>query len=200
MFYDFWVEHWDNETGKLLKKLGFDGACLFNVEGESKSLVLLGGKAVKGKQQVEADVIFLQSEDENVQRAAVKAASVDAIRAFVTYPVVREMAERNVALVVCFSDLLNASNMRKTLALMRRSVALAKKHKAPIMICSGAKSYLELRSASDLIAFGEVLGLDKGNAKGALSRFQKELIERTKLKKEGLWVAPGMVLKNGSQG
>jgi len=198
MFYDFWIENFDGETEKLLKKLGFAGACLFGAVAEAKGLITIEGKSIKNKSSETADFLVLENIDEKVQRAAIKNCSVDGIRAFVKYPAVKEMAEKRIALIVCFSDLLNAYDLKKTLFLMRRSVSLAKKYKTPIVIASGAKSNWELRSPSDLTAFAEVLGLCTGDAKKALGVFQEKLIERTKLKREGKYISPGVtVIEHG---
>jgi RNase P/RNase MRP subunit p30 len=197
MFYDFWIENPDEETKKLLVKLGFSGACIFNAIAEDKELVLIKGKAVKNKSSENADFIVLENSDEKVQRAAIKNSSVDGIRAFVRYPAIREMAEKKIALVLCFSDLLNSNDLRKTIYLMRRSISLAKKYKTPIVIASGAKNKWELRAASELVAFGEVLGLDANTAKKALYSFQEKIIERTKLKKEGRYISSGVTVAKG---
>lgn len=197
MFYDFWIENFDEETKKLLKKLGFGGACTFSTNAESKELVLIKGKSIKNKSSEAADFLVLENNDEKVQRAAIKSNSVDGIHAFVKYPAIKEMAEKKIALVLCFSDLLNAYDQKKTLYLMRRSAGLAKKYRTPVVITSGAKTHWELRAASELIALGEVLGLDAGSAKKALSLFQEKIIERTKLKKEGRYISAGIkVVKN----
>jgi len=198
MFYDFWVENYNEETKKLLKKLGFSGACIFGAEVEDKGFILAKGKSIKAKTNETADFLVLENRDEKVQRAAIKNNSFDGIRSFVNYPAIKEMAERKIALVICFNDLLNSSDTKKTLYLMKKSVTLAKKYKTPIVIASGAKNNWELRSASELIGFGEVLGLTAEDAKKALNWFQEKIMERNKLKSEGKYIGPGVIIKHGS--
>jgi RNase P/RNase MRP subunit p30 len=206
MFYDFWIENFDDETKKLLKRFGFSGACLFGTQNVSDSFIMLG-KSIKNKSNETtfpkapevpsaADFLVLWNNDEKVQRAAIKSNSVDGIRAFVKYPAVKEMAEKRIALVICFSDLLNAYDQKKMLFLMRRSVGLAKKYKTPIVIASGAKDNSELRAVSELVALGEVLGLNAGDAKKALGWFQEKLLERAKLKREGRYISLGVTVIN----
>jgi len=197
MFYDFWVENYNEETKKLLKKLGFSGACVFG-EFEDKDFILIKGKSIKSKTNETAEFLILENRDEKIQRAAIKNNSVDGIRSFVNYPAIKEMAERKIALVICFNDLLNSSDPKKTLYLMKKSVTLAKKYKTPIVIASGAKNNWELRSASELIGFGEVLGLNAEEAKKSLTWFQEKIIERNKLKSEGKYIGPGVIIKHGS--
>ena len=63
------------------------------------------------------------------------------------------------------------------------------------MIVSGAKEKMDCRGASDLIGFGEFLGLSKKEAKEALGKHQKKLVERIKLKSAGKWIRPGVVIE-----
>jgi len=197
MFYDFWVENYNEETKKLLKKLGFSGACVFG-EAEDKGFILVKGKSIKSKTNETAEFLILENRDEKIHRAAIKNNSVDGIRSFVNYPAIKEMAERKIALVICFNDLLNSSDPKKTLYLMKKSITLAKKYKTPIVIASGARNNWELRSTSELIGFGEVLGLNAEEAKKALNWFQEKIIERNKLKSEGKYIGPGIIIKHGS--
>jgi len=197
MFYDFWVENYNEETKKLLKKLGFSGACVFG-EFEDKDFILVKGKSIKSKTNETAEFLILENRDEKIQRAAIKNNSVDGIRSFVNYPAIKEMAERKIALVICFNDLLNSSDTKKILYLMKKSITLARKYKTPIVIASGARNNWELRSTSELIGFGEVLGLNAEEAKKALNWFQEKIIERNKLKSEGKYIGPGVIIKHGS--
>lgn len=192
MFWDFWVEELDE---KLLAELGFGGACIFdNSKGEK--LVLLKAEKIFAKKEREiktgnSDFSILVRPDEKIQRLAVRRCLVDGINAFARYPVIKEMAEKNIALVVSFNDLLNSSEPHKIMGLMRNSIKLAKKYKTPIIIVSGAKNRWELRSASELIAFGEILGLSPKEAKNALFSHQEKIRERQTLKKQGKYIMPG---------
>lgn len=202
MFWDFWMEEFDE---KLLLKLGFGGACAFgeaklNKAGFGKTMLLLKGKKIaaknaselKKKSKSDADFMLLVHPNEKIQRAAIKGCLVDGINAFVRYPLIKEMAEKNIALVVSFNDLLNSREPQKEIALMKRTIKLAEKYKTPIVIASGAKTKWGLRSASELIAFGEVLGLKRDRAKNALYEFQEKIAERQNLKKKGRYVMPGV--------
>ena len=164
MFWDFWVEEFDE---KILAELGFGGACVFD-DSKSSKLVLLKGEKISARKEREiktgeTDFSILVRPDEKIQRIAAKRCLVDGINSFVRYPAIKEMAEKNIALVVSFNDLLNSREPHKIIGLLRNSVKLAKKYKTPIVIVSGAKNKWELRSASELIAFGEVLGLSPGH-------------------------------------
>ncbi len=196
MFWDFWVEEFDE---KILQKLGFEGACVFK-EAKSKKIKILRGEKIiakngnelKQKTKSKADFLLLVKPKEKIQRIAIKRCLVDGINAFVKYPLIKEMAERNIAVVISFNDLLNSKEPQKTIAKMKQTIKLAKKYKTPIIIVSGAKTKWELRGTSELIAFGEILGLKRNEAKKALYVFQNKICERQQLKKKGKYVMPGV--------
>ncbi len=197
MFWDFWIEEFDE---KILINLDFKGICTFKKIESNKIEVLIGEKInakntndLKNKvKKSTANFLILENKEEKLQRIAIKTCSVDAIKAYVDYPAIKEMAEKNVALLICFSDFLNSKDKSRTLYLMQKSVALAKKYKTPIIIASGAKNKWELRSPSELIAFGEMLGLEKNQSKKALYDFQNKIYERETLKKQNKYVQPGV--------
>ena len=197
MFWDFWIEEFDE---KILIDLSFKGICTFK-DSKSKKIKILHGNIIEAKNSNElklktkkskANFLILENTNEKMQRIAIKTCSVDAIKAYVDYPAIKEMAEKNVALLICFSDFLNSKDKSRTLYLMQKSVALAKKYKTPIIIASGAKNKWELRSPSELIAFGEMLGLEKNQSKKALYDFQNKIYERETLKKQNKYVQPGV--------
>ena len=163
MYWDFWIEEFDE---KFLQKFGFEGVCVFG-EAKGKKIKVLKGKKIIAKNvnelkkaiKVKADFLLLVKPKEKIQRTAIRKYLVDGINAFVKYPLIKEMAEKNIAVVMAFSDLLNSKEPQKTIAKMRYTIKLAKKYKTPIVIASGARTKWELRGTSELIAFGEALGL-----------------------------------------
>lgn len=170
-------------------------------DAQSKKLFVLKGEKIFAKNSEElkikckrtkADFLLLVKPNVKMQRVAIKRCLVDGINAFVKYPLIKEMAEKNIALVISFNDFLNSKEPTKTIALMKDSIKLAKKYKTPIVIVSGAKTKWELRGTSELIAFGEVLGLKRNEAKAALREFQEKIFERQKLKKQGKYIMPGV--------
>lgn len=188
MYYDIWNEA--NEP-KLLEKLGFTSieinlAVLApKTVGETKSLT---------EKHKDADFIILHKPSEAVLKAAVQECSIDATDAFVEYPLIMKLAERNIAVLLNFNELLNADSSRfsKLLYLMTRTVRLARKYKVPIMIASGASDKFSQRSVSELIAFGENLGMTAGESKETLFKHQTKILERNRLKKAGKWIISGV--------
>ena len=201
MYYDFWIEEHD---GKLLKKLGFHSACVVSEnlsKGREFSGVKVFAKTTKELRKKlsivkEADFIILDSHNEKIVETAVQMNAIDAVTLHAKYPLIARMAEKNIAQIINFNELLNAPENKTAgiLNMMQRSARLAVKHKAPLLIVSGARNKMELRSVSDLIGFGEMIGLTQKEAKEALNKHQIKLLKRAELKKEGRWIRPGVEL------
>jgi len=207
-FYDFWVEEIEEN---LIGELGFENGCFISEFKKFEDYKRIKehtkfycGVKIRAKNTNElrkklrtfrdSDFIVLDCRDEKIIKNAIKMCAVDAINYYTKYPLLKRMSERNIAQIINFNELLNASekDRPKILFLMQRTIKLAKKYKTPIMIVSGARKKMEYRSASDLIALGEMLGLNKKEAKEALHKFHEKIIERIKLKKEGKWIRPGV--------
>ncbi|HDQ59915.1 MAG TPA: hypothetical protein ENN30_01850 [Candidatus Woesearchaeota archaeon] len=215
MYYDFWVEEIDL---KLMEKLGFQASCYVSEfrdwgsysdakkENDLAGVVIKAGNMKEFRTKIRefrnADFIVLDSRSEKTTEMAVKLNAVDAVTFHARYPTIKKMAEKGIAQIINFNDLLNAGDkaVENNLKLMQRSVKLARKYGAPLMVVSGAKEKMECRAASDLIGFGELLGLTAKQAKDALTVHQEALIKRTKLKDEGKWVRPGVELEDDTSG
>ena len=188
MYYDFWNEA--NEP-KLLEKLGFTPVDLKPAIISAKTVNEV--KNLTGKNK-DADFIILHKPNEAVLKAAVQECGIDATDAFVEYPLIMKLSERNIAVILSFNELLNADSARfsKLIYLMARTVRLCRKYKVPLMIASGASDKYSQRSVSELIAFGENLGMTAGESKETLFRHQNKILERNKLKKAGKWIYSGV--------
>lgn len=70
-----------------------------------------------------------------------------------------------------FNTILRATGATRGVLLgrMRQNVALCRKGKVTMMIMSGATQPYEMRSGHDLIAFGELIGMNPGEAKRGLN-------------------------------
>ena len=70
-----------------------------------------------------------------------------------------------------FNTILRTTGTQRSVLLgrMRQNVMLCRKYKAQMRVISGATGLYEMRSAHDLIAFGELLGMTPGEAKQAMN-------------------------------
>ncbi|MDD5181980.1 MAG: RNase P subunit p30 family protein [Candidatus Nanoarchaeia archaeon] len=188
MYYDIWNEA--NEP-KILEKLGFTPVDLKPAVISARTVNEIKSFTEKNK---DAGLIILRKPNEKVLKAAVQECAIDATDAFVEYPIIMKLSERNIAVLLNFNELLNADSVHtpRLIYLMSRTVRLCRKYKVPVMITSGASDKYSQRSVSELIAFGENLGMTAGEAKEALSRHQNRILERNRLKKAGKWIISGV--------
>jgi len=85
-----------------------------------------------------------------------------------------KLAQKNkVAIGFSFSELLNAKDKASNLGKMMQNVRLCRKYKVKMVVVSFAKNKWEMRHASDLGAFAQVIGMTPKEAKAALN-FQKK--------------------------
>ncbi len=102
--------------------------------------------------------------------------------------------DNNTAVGFEFRELLYSYGNRRAgvFSSMLRAAKLVKKYKTPFVITSGALSEWDLRSPSELISFGRLLGFQDREIKKALSdSIPKE--NRKRLSKK--WIMPGVELE-----
>jgi len=148
------------------------------------------------------DVLLAHGGDIALNRAAVETKEVDIL----THPehgrydggmnhVMAKLAKENgVALEVNFREILTASNKTRsrTLASMRENIALARKYKMKVILCSGAVSHWELRDPLCVTAMAEMLGMRPDEAKAALAAVPQAIVEKAKKRRSDRWVMPGV--------
>src|SRR3990167_1587444 len=110
---------------------------------------------------------------------------------------VRLAKENNVAIDFAFNDVMYSYDKTRVRVLSNlvKNAALVKKYKAPFVLTSGGYSSWDLRSPSELISFGKVLGFDIPQIKQALSDW---LVKENRKRLEGKWIQPGVEIKTNS--
>lgn len=103
-------------------------------------------------------------------------------------------AQNKVAIEINFREILVSNNKTraKILANIKQNIKLAKKYKAPIIICSGVISHWELRDPMCLISLANQLGLEMNEAKEAISKVPESIIKKIKERKSKNWILPGV--------
>ncbi|MEM5791110.1 MAG: RNase P subunit p30 family protein [Candidatus Aenigmatarchaeota archaeon] len=103
-------------------------------------------------------------------------------------------AKNKVAVEMNFREILFSTKKTRSLILknMAQNLRLAKKYKAPIIICSGAISHWELRAPECLISMACQLGLELKEAKDAISKTPQEIIKLIEERRDESWVFPGV--------
>lgn len=148
------------------------------------------------------DVLLVHGGDLELNRTAVETPEVDIL----THPelnrndsglndvLLRIAAKNRVAIEINFREVVNASkNTRaKILKNISQNVKIAKKVKAPIVVCSGALSHFELKDPEVLVSFVNYLGLEMSDAKDSLSKIPEAGLKESKQRKSEKWVMPGV--------
>ena len=154
------------------------------------------------KRRREFDVLLVRGGDIRLNRAACEMPEVDIL----THPEfqrqdpgldhvgIKLAAKNRVAIEINFREILFSTKRTRSLILknIAQNVRLAKKYKAPIIICSGAISHWELRAPECLISMACQLGLELKEAKDALSKVPQEIIKLIKERKSKDWIMPGV--------
>ncbi len=148
------------------------------------------------------DVLLVHGGDLRVNRAACETKEVDIL----THPsygrydcglnhiLMKLAAKNNVAIELNFREILiSTKKTRNTvLANMHEIVKLAKKYKAPIILCSGSISHWTLRDPLVLRSMAMQLGLTLGEAKDAITKVPENIIAYSKKKRDKNQVANGV--------
>lgn len=198
------VTHWKGEKelesfAKEAKKLkGIDVAV--GVEIKAKSPAELRKLAKRLRRRVE--IILVAGGESAINRAAVETPEVDIL----AHPergrddsgldhVMAALARKNsVSVEFNFGELLRSYKKGRTeiLSHLMKNAKLARKYKAPFTITSGALSAWGLRSASELNAFGKILGFTEPQIRKALS---ENLLAENRKRLSGKWIMPGVEIE-----
>lgn len=148
------------------------------------------------------DILLARGGDLKMNREAVETSEVDML----THPeherldsglnqvLVKLAAKNDVAIEFNFREILvsNKKTRSRILSNMHQNLILAKKFRAPIIVCSGAVSHWEMRDPFTLISFLEDLGLELNFAKKSVSSVPENILKNVKRKGSEKWVAEGV--------
>ena len=161
----------------------------------------------------EFDLLLVGGGDLELNRAAVETPEVDILAhpeygrhqvgkmadSGLNHVLVKLAAKNNVAIEINFGSIFMSSgyNRAKVLRSIRQNIMLAKKFKAPIILCSGALSHFELRDSQSMISMATVLGMDLNEAKDAISKVPEKTVKDSIEKRGKDWVMPGVKVIKG---
>lgn len=103
-------------------------------------------------------------------------------------------AKNNVAIEMNFREILTTNKKTRALVLsnISRNLKLAKKYRAPIILCSGTISHWELRDPECLISMATQLGLELKEAKKSISEIPEKIVMQARERKDKKWIMPGV--------
>lgn len=198
-FYDFHL--YFVPTKAWLEEFGFEGACVINKEFDQEGLIKGEEIKAKGKQEIqekvkksEADFIILEKAPDRIVQYAIQEGIVNCVtdlekgrsgvplhyrNSGMNQVMAKAASENEVIIDFNFNTILSSKGEKRALMLsrMRQNIELCKKYNAPIILSSGALSKFQMVPAYDLVGFGQVLGLTKGEAKKALNSSQKKILK-----------------------
>ncbi|NIO22963.1 MAG: hypothetical protein GTN38_02955 [Candidatus Aenigmarchaeota archaeon] len=188
------------EVEKLRKKLGktrLDVALGYKIETKKPNDVSKIAKRVRKN----VEIITVFGGDPEINRKACETSEIDILthpemgkNQGMDYVMVKLAKKNNVSIEFNFRELLHTYKKSRAnlFAKMLANAKLVRKFRAPFVLTSGALDPWDVRSPSELISFGKVLGFDPKNAKLSLTeRIIKE--NRKRLGKK--WMMPGVELE-----
>lgn len=145
------------------------------------------------------ELVFVQGGDLDVNRKACETPGVDVLAhpelgrndSGLDYVMAKLAKEHNVAIEFNFRNLLLSSRKTRSdiFSRMLENAELVRKYKTPFILTSGAVEPYDLRSPSELMSFGRLLGLDTKRMKVSLSG---GMLEENRKRLGGKWIMPGV--------
>ncbi|MEM7825246.1 MAG: RNase P subunit p30 family protein [Candidatus Aenigmatarchaeota archaeon] len=183
------------EIGRVKKEFGIEIFLGFEARNTRELKYLV-------KRRKEFDVLLVRGGSLELNREACKTPEVDIL----THPeldrqdsglnhVLAKLAAENLtAIEINFREVMFTTKKTRCFVLknIKQNVELAKKYKAPLIICSGAINHFEMRDPYSLISLGCQLGLDLKEAKEAISKTPQEIIKRISERKSENWIISGV--------
>ncbi|MEM5812212.1 MAG: RNase P subunit p30 family protein [Candidatus Aenigmatarchaeota archaeon] len=103
-------------------------------------------------------------------------------------------AKNSVAICFDFREVLQSVKKTRSelLSSLIETARFVRKYKCPFVLSSGALNEWDMRSPSELIAFGKFLGFDERQCKKALSG---EILRENRKRLSGKWIMPGVEIE-----
>ncbi|MBD3155292.1 MAG: PHP domain-containing protein [Candidatus Aenigmarchaeota archaeon] len=150
----------------------------------------------------EYDVLLVKGGTLNLNRKAVETPEVDLLLhpeferrdSGFNHTMAKLAKENKVAIEINFREILLSSKNTRAHIIhnISNNVKLCKKYKAPLIICSGAFSHLQMKDPKVLISMGKLLGLELNEAKKSLSEVPEGIIKMIRERQSDKWVRPGV--------
>jgi ribonuclease P/MRP protein subunit RPP1 len=145
-----------------------------------------------------AELVVVRGSSQEVNRAALETPEVDMLvhhgDMAINQVLAKLAARNNVAVGFVFSGVL-LSYKRTRIGMfsgMMESAKVLRKYRSPVAISSGSLSEWDMRSPSDMIAFGKLLGFSQDQAKRAMSG---SILAENRKRLGNKWVMPGVEIE-----
>ena len=186
------------EFKKKLKKTNLDIAFGYKIETDKPSNIPKIAKKIRKR----VELILVHGGDLEINRKACETPEVDIL----THPelgrddpgldyIMAKLAKKNnVSIEFNFRNLLFSYKKSRSdiFSNMLENAKLVRKYRTPFVLSSGAIEPYDLRSPSELISFGKVLGLNPKEIKTNLS---EKILEENRKRLGKKWIMPGVELE-----
>lgn len=146
----------------------------------------------------DVELVVVRGGSPEVNRTALETPEVDILThqsdMKINHVLAKLAAKNNVAVGFVFSNIL-LSYKRTRISLfsgMISNARILKKYRSPFIISSGSLSAWDLRSPSDLLAFGKLLGFRENQVNQAMS---DRILRENRKRLEKKWVMPGVEIE-----
>lgn len=203
-YWDLCLRTREGDALDMAKRLGFAGVgivqeyqkdmpALPKIEGlEISAGVELKGKEISKAGNLRKNFLLIVANAFD-PREALETPEIDILICpeEMNHVLARLAKKNNIAIGFEFSRLLHASKKTRAdiLHSFKQVAGMVRKYKAPFVLVSGALSKWDLRSPSDLTAFGKILGFEDQEIKKSLSG---EIIRENRKRLGKTWVMPGV--------
>jgi ribonuclease P/MRP protein subunit RPP1 len=147
-------------------------------------------------------IITVEGKTLEISRAALETPEVDVlllpwnsgINFGMNYIMARLASKNNVSICFDFVDIIHSHARSRTIILSNMVLVakLVRKFRTPFVITSGAKSPWDMRSPSELMAFGRILGFQDPEIKKAMS---DAIVKENTKRLSDKWVMPGVEIE-----
>jgi ribonuclease P/MRP protein subunit RPP1 len=186
------------EFKKKLEKAGIDIAFGYKIKTSNPNNIPKIAKKIRKR----VEIILVNGGDLEINRKACETSEVDILThpefgrndSGLDYVMAKFAKENGVSIEFNFRSLLLSYKKSRSdiFSRMLENAKLIRKYKAPFVLSSGAIEPNDLRSPSELISFGKVLGLNPKNIKINLSG---KILEENRKRLGGKWVMPGVEIE-----
>jgi ribonuclease P/MRP protein subunit RPP1 len=155
-------------------------------------------KKAAGNVRRDVELVVVRGSTPEVNRAALETPEVDVLThqggMEINHVLARLAARNRVAVGFVFSGIL-LSYKKTRISLfsgMMRDAGILRKYRAPFIISSGSLSAWDLRSPSDLLAFGKLLGFPENQAREGMSG---SILQENRKRLGKKWIMPGVEIE-----
>ena len=200
------------EMAEMARRLGFSGLGIISHEGapsgEEPGIEVSYGVLLAGRQDIirknaralrgKVELMVAAGGEEALNRAIVETPEIDILsehlikgRCGINHVLARLASKNNVAIEFDFSLILDCYKRHRAgvVSGLLETARYVRKYKSPFVLVSAASGPWELRSPSELTAFGRFLGFSDSQIKKALSA---GMVKENRKRLSGKWIMPGV--------